>query len=503
MNEMIIQGSVFGAMADRNQWEQFSCINADGSLDSEKYAKYLCMFANHGANSTRELPFLVTDNKYQGETKQRNFLPFVWKENQQAYDLENFNQTYFDNLKKMIKIANRHNMSFQFSIFDRCHSLSMKDSPWKLNIQGLDGYYFDRVGDNTYKYARRYIEKVIETVKQAEAELKAAGVTCRLLFELENEPMKSGYVRLAVETLQLLLDSGYRKDQVEDGVFYLPYEKGKPVIKKKTAAGHGDEEDEPELVRSDLFEKLKDAKRKAGQYPKRGEKGDDKSLYFSTIHDFGASDDILQELEAALASTRRFSLSVDGEKPKPGADEWKKRLIPLFRKANKRRGPRQRIKRWKFEHLYRGDLEGNSMFDDEMEGVKGISEAHKAVFGVYPDNYEKCEPLNSVRVTHGYRGILGRDPDPEGKKGYVDFLDKGGSVVKFCKFLAGSPEFKRKSAGLSSTELAEKIYRGILGRKADKDGLKDTGKAIEGGRLAERAADMLTSPEFMKKFGQP
>jgi hypothetical protein len=279
------------------------------------------------------------------------------------------------------------------------------------------------------------------------------------------------------------------------------------VIRKKHAGGHDDEDDEPELVRSNLFEELKSAKREAGLYPKRGERGDDKSLYFTTIHDFGASGDVLRELTEALSTTRRFSLSDDGEKPKPGADIWRERLVPLFRKANERRGPRQRINQWKFEHLYRGDLDGNSMFHDEPDGVKGISEAHKIVFGFYPDNYEKWpedgngrRTANSVLVTHGYRGILRRDPDPDGKRGYVDFLDGGGSVVKFCKFLTESPEFREKSAGLTSTELAAALYRGILGREPDERGLRDTEKAIEEGRFVERAAGMLTSPEFEEKF---
>jgi hypothetical protein len=378
---MLIQASILGAMADLNQWRQFSCINPDGTLNSLKFAEFMRLFANLGANATRELPFLVPDGHYTGKVKQRNFLPWVWRNG--AYDLRHFNPVYFENLKDMIKIAHRHGLAFQFSIFDRCHGANMPDSPWNLNRNNIHGYY------DWNQFARRWVEKVIQTVYKAGQEMWEERVElCDVFFELENEPMEKAFVKVSIETLRMLLNAGFKKDQVEDGVAYLPHVRGVPIIKLKGR----------ELVRSPLFELQKKTKRRAGLYlaaedkkPVKGDPNstkDDKALYFSTIHKMGLNPDVLEEMKVALGHTRRLSLSCDGEKPKPSAAEWRRRLKPLFESATRGRGNRKiRLENWKFEHIYRGGLDGRSMFGDAMDGVLGISEAYRDVFGHWPENF--------------------------------------------------------------------------------------------------------------------
>ena len=363
---MLIFASILGAMADPNQWE-FSCINPDGTLNIIKYTLYMRYFANSGANATRELPLLVTDRNYLGDKKLRNFLPHIFRDGK--YDLTLLNPVYFDNLREMIKIANRHNMTFQFSIFDRCHSLNMPDSPWNLNHQGKKGYY------QWDEFTRKYVNRVLLTAREAEAQLMLEGIPFRILFELENEPRDRNFVNTSIQTLKLILAAHFQRSQIEDGVPYLLHKGGRPVIEKLNG----------KLIRNPLFDALKRAKTKIGFYPGVGNK--DKSRYFSTIHQINKS--IILEMITALKHTRRFSLSCDGEKPKPNADQWCERLELLFEAAKGRPRRERLLETWKIEHVYRGTPDGESHFGDARDGVKGISKAYHHVFNRYPENYGK------------------------------------------------------------------------------------------------------------------
>lgn len=482
----MIQGSIFGAIADINQWGEFSCIDENGKLDIEKFTAYMRMFADQGADATREIPFLVTDKKHNGPI-QRNFLPARW--NGTAYDWNNLNQTYYDNFKEMIKIANRFNMAFEISVFDRCHGHALPNSPWNLNANGFEGYY------KWNPFVEKHVRKIIETAKQAKTELQTEGIECKVLWELENEPLDLAFTGTAVKTLELLLAAGYKKDQVEDGPFYFPRHGGKTVIEFGGPKN--------ELRRSEQFEKLKKAKRNADPPLYTGK---EKSLYFSTVHDFAETPEKLKELAKAITHTRRFSISDDGEKPKPGAAEWKERLIPIFKNAN-----HNNIRKWKFEHLYRGDLQGNSQFGDKMDGVLGISQAYKEVVGQWPDNHPKMRKefpnLNTraeqIYVTRGYLGILGRKPDPDGMQGYVKFLEGGGSLLDFCRKLVASKEYIDNRKPLGPEKLAADIYKDVLKRDADPDGLAHTIEKVHQGRIAERVAAMMGSPEFKTTFSIP
>jgi hypothetical protein len=325
---------------------------------------------------------------------------------------------------------------------------------------------------------------------QAEAELKAEGIECKVLWELENEPMNLAFTGTAIKTLKMLLAAGYEKDQVEDGPFYFPRKGGKTVVEFKPHGG---------LIKSKQFEELKKAKRKADPslYV-----GNDKSKYFSTVHNFADTPEKLKELEEAITHTRRFSISNDGEKPKLGAVEWKERLIPIFRKSK-----HDNINKWKFEHLYRGDLQGNSQFRDKIDGALGISQAYKEVTGQWPKNHPEVRPPfpeepvepGTIYVTGGYWGILGRAPDPLGLQGYVKFLKEGGSILELCRRLAASDEFRRNRSPLLPKKLAEDIYEYVLKRKPDTNGLAHTIEMIQQGRIAERVTAVLKSEEFKMK----
>ncbi|MFZ5479142.1 MAG: DUF4214 domain-containing protein [Myxococcota bacterium] len=117
-----------------------------------------------------------------------------------------------------------------------------------------------------------------------------------------------------------------------------------------------------------------------------------------------------------------------------------------------------------------------------------------------PPAEEPTATWNETLVASAYRGILGREPDEGGYATYVDALDGGLSTLELAHALWDSEEFAQYRAPLGSAALAADLYRGILDREADPEGLAATIDAIDRGAGAERAADMLESDEARALF---
>lgn len=146
------------------------------------------------------------------------------------------------------------------------------------------------------------------------------------------------------------------------------------------------------------------------------------------------------------------------------------------------------------------DADGTYVSSDFYLRLAG--EATRMIKGERPLTEEvPIAPLDyRIHVTHGYRGILGREPDPGGLESYVDSLEAGRTILNFCQSLANSAEFEKKRKNLSPEKLARELFEGILQRSPDNEDIEDTIQEIRNGRIAERAASMINSQEFQNKF---
>ena len=146
------------------------------------------------------------------------------------------------------------------------------------------------------------------------------------------------------------------------------------------------------------------------------------------------------------------------------------------------------------------DADGTYVSSDFYLRLAG--EATRMIKGERPLTEEvPIAPLGyRIHVTHGYRGILGREPDSNGLESYAESLESGRTILSFCQSLANSLEFKEKRENLSPEKLARELFEGILERSPDNEGLEETIREIRNGRLAERAASMINSQEFQNKF---
>lgn len=97
-----------------------------------------------------------------------------------------------------------------------------------------------------------------------------------------------------------------------------------------------------------------------------------------------------------------------------------------------------------------------------------------------------------------YRGLLGREADAEGMVGWVNAVASG-NLRGVINGLINSQEFAQRSASLTLGGVSTELYRAILDREPDQSGLEGTESLLRSGLLAERTAAMVQSEEYRSK----
>lgn len=100
-----------------------------------------------------------------------------------------------------------------------------------------------------------------------------------------------------------------------------------------------------------------------------------------------------------------------------------------------------------------------------------------------------------------YRGILGRDVDAGSFPGAVSEVQRGRLEAQVQAILR-SGEFLQNAASISSAELLEQLYQGLLERSPDSTGARDLLPQLERRRYLEVVLAMLRSAEFEERFLQ-
>ncbi|HPH66675.1 MAG TPA: DUF4214 domain-containing protein, partial [Kofleriaceae bacterium] len=101
-----------------------------------------------------------------------------------------------------------------------------------------------------------------------------------------------------------------------------------------------------------------------------------------------------------------------------------------------------------------------------------------------------------------YRAMLNREPDPSGIASNGPLVQSQGAVgmQTVAANMAASPEFIALRSGLTSAQLVDQFYRGILGRAADPGGLATFTPQLNAGKYAEVIMQLIQSGEFRSTF---
>ena len=94
-----------------------------------------------------------------------------------------------------------------------------------------------------------------------------------------------------------------------------------------------------------------------------------------------------------------------------------------------------------------------------------------------------------------YKGALDRDPDSQGFNDWVRCIQNGETGTHVARCFYNSVEFDNKH--LSNEEYVRHLYKGLLGRDCDADGLKHYKNLLRKGSSREYVLEViLGSPEF-------
>jgi hypothetical protein len=448
-----IMGSPLGMYTLLKEPYITSILKEDGSLDEEKLNQMAARIAKMGANALRDFYWIDTEEAY------RKISPF-WPDG----DSYRFNDRYFQHQQVIAETCNQCNMRYYLSIFDHCGTKREVGqwNPWR----SFSNFFY---GKDAIEMRHQFVDRLL-----------TAFVGHDVGIELCNEPDK-GHGDFLADTFIYIVKKGFDPRKIILGIDYHLKEKD---------SGYGN-------AYRDMRKKI--VAELGGNWEQ-----DLKSVCISPVHN--ASSERIDDLwgpEVGSGGTRRILYSMDGVRKYKMNNETKNHrpdkayMHFIAKKVLEKKTEAREKDKVHFEIVF-----GKDKYEP-LDSIEGVSEAYKDIWGQYPENYGKGPdgriPYRTI-VTHGYRGLLGREPDERGMQGYVDFLKGGGDVLEFCRRLSASNEFKNKRGNLPPQDLASGLYKGILGRDADMGGLKHTISEIRHGRIAERAEAMLESDEFDSKF---
>jgi Domain of unknown function (DUF4214) len=101
-----------------------------------------------------------------------------------------------------------------------------------------------------------------------------------------------------------------------------------------------------------------------------------------------------------------------------------------------------------------------------------------------------------------YRAVLGREPDASGAASFGPSIDASGSagMTQSATAMLQSAEFANLRATLSTAQVIDQFYRGLLGRPADPAGIANFTPVVDQGAYLDLWNGLLASPEFTTAY---
>lgn len=104
-------------------------------------------------------------------------------------------------------------------------------------------------------------------------------------------------------------------------------------------------------------------------------------------------------------------------------------------------------------------------------------------------------------VQAAYRGLLGREPDSQGLTNHISALSQKKRLAGFLYDFTQSDEFWYKTLASRASNMVRDIYRGLLGREPDQDGLDvHTAALARNRRLDVFLTEFISSDEYWDRL---
>lgn len=115
------------------------------------------------------------------------------------------------------------------------------------------------------------------------------------------------------------------------------------------------------------------------------------------------------------------------------------------------------------------------------------------------DGFARTEA--EILATWLYRAVLGREPEPEGLQSATAQIQQG-ELGPLVRSFVASPEFQRRRSGMSAPAILESFYQGLLGRAPDTGGVRTYLRDVERGEYDDVLWSMLHSDELEARLDE-
>src|SRR6267154_1179969 len=148
--------------------------------------------------------------------------------------------------------------------------------------------------------------------------------------------------------------------------------------------------------------------------------------------------------------------------------------------------------------LGRGPDQGGLLAYSETLGRTGSYSGVLDEISHSQENWERLLARRSEDVVRNiYRGLLGRDPDREGLDSYASDLAARKDIVAVIAGIAGSKEHWERLLAQKSEDVVVSAYRGLLGKDPDKDALDSFASRLAHSKdIAALVFAIVSSNEF-------
>lgn len=368
-----------GWMPDKEGWEG-GCMK-DMRLNEDQFKAFIHQARKYGANRCRIFPY---ETKWV-KSADKMFSPYLWDSNFSKWDLDKYNEIYFEELDKIVEIAKLNNIRIMLSLFDNCQYHTAPGSnrnplmaPWQNNVQGFANYFV------SFEYARRTAQKVYSRYGNTmEYEI------CNEFSQIKGySPQDCG--AWAAKLADFLIQSGCPERNICWGAL--------PVGKFVGDKWEVDTDRDLTVQASRYLSNMIDG-RTGKKYRETLPQAQD--LILCTVHNIGIYPEDSDDEEKCVqmwgdARTRWFLASDDGQ----SKGDSVKNCEP---DGTWRRGDyQQTYNTAKYILSKCGGVDGktsleslpsNTAPDAWLESIRGLADAYKNRYGKYPENYGTPDPV--------------------------------------------------------------------------------------------------------------
>jgi len=360
-----IWGSPLGMIMTPRLDFLFASANLDGTWNWEKINNFLFGIADRGANGFRDFgPWIDGPGM-------EKIAPWKYIAEKEKYDLSEFNQQYFDNLRDLAELAFLYNLDFCIDILNSSETRvagAKEWTPWKRNVQGLENYFYK---EDAFPFIIKLVKKLIRTFE---------GLN-NIYYQTCNEPSIKGFNYLAL-TYTELIENGVKLERIFTGM---------DPLRKNTETSYGNfyrnfRKSVCAVMRDKNYERYIKENSWSGLHAASKE---NMNLYFVTG---------LKDGEKVPSNANRLvSYSDDGLRSphRPTFNETYNSTSFLLqtKKDAYKRGKlgRELIVGKRAGELVKFDKNGydGTPLKSEFAGLEGAVEAFKMHTGKYPENYKK------------------------------------------------------------------------------------------------------------------